>query len=175
MRPIVSLSRFYNFNIILKPNVMIHFKPLQTSDIDTVLALMKDFYAIDSYPFDNTIAKQLLVTFLSDNNLGSAWLIFENENLVGYVVLTFIFSFEYKGKIAFVDELYLVEKARGKGIGKTTIQFIQSQASQLLLKMIYLEVEKHNQNAQKLYLSQDFKHHDRMIMKYTINKTPNLN
>lgn len=38
----------------------------------------------------------------------------------------------------------------------------------LSLKLLYLEVETHNENAQKLYLAHDFELHNRKLMKYKI-------
>ena len=84
------------------------------------------------------------------------------------MILTFVFSFEYKGTIAFLDELYISSKARGKGIGKVALDFIHQEAISLSLKIIYLEVEGHNEIAQKLYLSKDFVIHNRNLMKLTV-------
>ena len=147
---------------------MAEFKEVSNADIDAITVLMQDFYAIDQYPFDLEKARCLFLQFLSDENLGKAWLICDEDEIVGYVILTFIFSFEYGGRMAFLDELYLSEKARGKGIGKKTLQFIQTEALKLKLKIIYLEVEGHNENAQKLYLAHDFVAHHRKILKYTV-------
>lgn len=147
---------------------MITFKPLKSADIETIVPMMQDFYAIDNYPIDVAISKALFLEFLENEHLGRAWLIYFDNEVVGYIILTFIFSFEYKGTIAFLDELYLSEKARGKGIGKAAVDFIQSEARKLSLKIIYLEVEGHNQNAQQLYLSKDFTVHNRKLMKFIL-------
>ncbi|UFH36702.1 GNAT family N-acetyltransferase [Flavobacterium acetivorans] len=145
---------------------MIQFKPLALSDIDTIVDLMQQFYAIDNYPIDIEISKSLFKEFITDENLGKAWLILSENEIVGYVILTFVFSFEYQGKIAFLDELYLTEKARGKGIGSKTIAFILDESKKADLKLIYLEIENHNQNAQKLYLANGFELHNRKLMAY---------
>ena len=145
---------------------MIQFKPLALSDIDTIVDLMQQFYAIDNYPIDIEISKSLFKEFITDENLGKAWLILSENEIVGYVILTFVFSFEYQGKIAFLDELYLTEKARGKGIGSKTIAFILDESKKADLKLLYLEIENHNQNAQKLYLANGFELHNRKLMAY---------
>ncbi len=147
---------------------MITFKPLELSKIDTITQMMQDFYAIDNYPIDIEVSKKLFQEFITNENFGNAWLIYTNEKIVGYVILTFVFSFEYKGKIAFLDELYIKENFRGKGIGKQTIDFIKKQASNQNIKLIYLEVENHNQNAQKLYLANDFEFHNRKLLKHKL-------
>lgn len=144
---------------------MTTFTPLKNSTIDIIVPMMQDFYAIDGYPIDSAISRILFEEFIANETLGRAWLIYFNDEIVGYVILTFVFSFEYKGTIAFLDELYLNENARGKGIGKQVVDFVHQQAIALSLKIIYLEVEGHNENAQKLYLSKDFVIHNRMLMK----------
>ena len=149
---------------------MTTFKPLEITDISTITQMMQDFYAIDNYPMDVEVAKNLFHEFISNENLGKSWLIYSENEIVGYIILTFIFSFEYGGKIAFVDELFIQETARGKGFGKEAIQFIQQEVPKLSLKLLYLEVEPHNENAQKLYLAHDFELHNRKLMKYKVTK-----
>ena len=149
---------------------MTTFKPLEISDISIITQMMQDFYAIDNYPMDVEVAKTLFQEFISNEHLGKSWLIYSENEIVGYIILTFIFSFEYGGKIAFLDELFIKETARGKGFGKEAIQFIQREAPKLSLKLLYLEVEPHNENAQKLYLAHDFELHNRKLMKYKVTK-----
>lgn len=147
---------------------MITFQKLQENQIDVIVSMMRDFYAIDNYPIDIDESKELFKTFIANSNLGKAWLIFHNEEVVGYVILTFVFSFEYKGILAFLDELFIKSEQQGKGFGKQAIQFIQQESSQLNVKMLYLEVEEHNENAQKLYLASDFEVHKRKILKHKL-------
>lgn len=147
---------------------MITFQILQENQIDVVVSMMLDFYAIDNYPIDIEQSKQLFKTFIENPNLGKAWLIFQEDEVVGYVILTFIFSFEYKGILAFLDELFIKSENQGKGFGKQAVQFIQQESSQLNVKMLYLEVEEHNENAQKLYLAHDFVTHNRKILKHKL-------
>jgi ribosomal protein S18 acetylase RimI-like enzyme len=147
---------------------MIQFKSLESSQIETITSMMRDFYAIDNYPIDFEISKQLFHEFISNENLGKSWLIYDDSEVIGYVILTFIFSFEYKGRIAFIDELYLKDIARGKGIGAKTLDFIKEQIPKLSLKLLYLEVEHHNENAQRLYIANDFVIHNRKLLIYKV-------
>ena len=147
---------------------MITFQILQENQIDDIVSMMQDFYAIDNYPIDIEESKQLFKTFIANPNLGKAWLVYQDEEVVGYVILTFIFSFEYKGILAFLDELFIKNQHQGKGFGKQVVQFIQRESSQLNVKMLYLEVEEHNENAQKLYLAHDFEVHNRKILKHKL-------
>lgn len=147
---------------------LVTFNSLATHQIETIIQMMQDFYAIDNYPIDIDVSKKLFQEFTSNENLGKAWIIYNDSEVVGYVILTFVFSFEYQGKIAFIDELFIKKTARGKGIGTDTVQFIKEQIPKLSLKLLYLEVENHNDNAQKLYLSHDFVIHNRKLMRYKV-------
>ena len=146
------------------------FKPIRATDIDKTVSMMQDFYAIDNYPIDPAVSKSLLMEFLENESLGKGWLILNDAELIGYVILTFVFSFEYKGRIAFLDELYISPAGRGKGIGKQTVDFIREQALDLSINVIYLEIEGHNTIAQNLYLSKDFTVHNRKLMKLVVKK-----
>ena len=145
------------------------YKFITESDIGVVVSMMQEFYAIDNYPINPELSKKLFIEFIADAKLGKAWLISTENGIAGYVILTFVFSFEYGGTIAFLDELFLKEEARGKGIGRQTIGFIQREAGKSGLKLIYLEVEPNNEKAQRLYLSSDFEMHNRKFMKYKTN------
>lgn len=147
---------------------MTEFKTLKLSDIETVVSMMEEFYAIDNYPIKSDVSKALFEEFISNENLGKAWLIVSDNEIVGYLILTFVFSFEYQGRIAFLDELYVTEKVRGKGIGNEAVTFIKTESHKLSLKLIYLEVEPHNKKAQKLYLANGFESHKRQLMQYKI-------
>lgn len=145
------------------------FRPIELQDIPAVIAMMEEFYAIDNYPIDPAVSRDLMLEFLENNTLGKGWLIMADGEIMGYVILTFVFSFEYKGRIAFLDELYISPNARGKGLGRQTLDFIGEQAALHSVKIIYLEIESHNSIAQKLYLSKNYTIHNRGLMRLVIN------
>ncbi len=147
---------------------MTTFKPITSEDIDRIVIMMREFYAIDGYPIDVEKSKKLFSEFIANENHGKAWVIWNDNQPVGYAIITFVFSFEYGGRIGFIDELYVSENVRGQGIGKATVAFLLTEATRLSLKLLYLEVEHHNSNAQKLYLSAGFSLHNRKILRYKI-------
>ncbi|OAZ02963.1 GNAT family N-acetyltransferase [Flavobacterium succinicans] len=147
---------------------MTQFKPLENKDIDIISSLMADFYAIDHYPFNPEVAQNLFKEFIENKKLGQGWLILQDNEVAGYLILTFVFSFEYQGMIAFLDELYILPKAQGKGIGKEAVAFAQAHCKALGIQLIYLEVEKHNVPAQQLYQKNGFINHPRKLMQYKL-------
>lgn len=146
----------------------ITFREIGQADIDTVVTMMQDFYSIDGYPIDVAVSKGLMHEFTENESLGRGWIILNDSEPVGYVILTFVFSFEYKGRIAFLDELYIASSQRGQGIGKIALDWVNEQAKMYSVKIIYLEVEGHNTIAQKLYLSKGYTAHNRGLMKMVV-------
>lgn len=139
-------------------------RPCLETDVASVVEMMRDFYAIDAYPMDEKHSAEMLSEFITDEKHGGVWLITSDEKDIGYIILTTIFSFEYGGWIGFVDELYIKDGFRGRGIGKTAIGFIICEAKTRGLKLLYLEVEPHNESAKKLYLKNGFREHKRSLL-----------
>ncbi len=142
----------------------IRFKIAEEVDIGEVLEMMEAFYAIDGYPFSKDITEKNLFTFINDSHLGRLWMIeFQQEN-IGYVVLTFGYSFEFKGRDAFLDELFLKENFRSQGFGSQVVDFVLAQAASLGIQAVHLEAEKHNTKGNKLYQKKGFIPHKRILM-----------
>jgi hypothetical protein len=72
---------------------MTTYRPVLHSDIDLAVAMMREFYAIDGYPIDMHISRKLFTEFIENESLGKSWLIISDGDVVGYVILTFIFIF----------------------------------------------------------------------------------
>ncbi|MBZ4191797.1 GNAT family N-acetyltransferase [Niabella beijingensis] len=142
-------------------------RPLTEATTDLFIAMKQDFFAIDGYPFDEAAAKELTRYFLTHPEAGQLFMIYdETETVIGFLVLTFMLSFEFGGRVAFLDELYLNDRARGKGYGKYAVNFVKEYAAENGLKVIFLEVEHHNERARRLYESNGFRDHHRDLMIY---------
>ncbi|MEM8968765.1 MAG: GNAT family N-acetyltransferase [Bacteroidota bacterium] len=142
----------------------ISFKNAQSEDIPQILEMMSEFYAIDHYSFDAAINEKNLTEFINSPTLGRLYLIREEATTVGYIVLTFGFSFEYGGRDAFIDEFFLKATHRRKGIGTQTMELIEKEATKLAIKVLHLEVETHNTFANRLYIRQGFARNKRSLL-----------
>lgn len=151
----------------------IEFKSYTDNYKPELLEMMKTFNEIDGYAFNLAVREKNLVEFTSNEQLGRLYLIKSGTSTIGYIVLTFGYSFEYLGRDAFIDELYITENFRHKGIGKLTMNFIESESKKLNVKAIHLEVEPHNTNANRLYLSKGYQSNDRSLLTKSIKTTTN--
>ena len=140
-----------------------------------LLDLQQAFYAIDGYPFIRQKAAPVLLHFLQTPELGIIWVIKlppENE-IIGYLALTYCYSFEFGGKMAFLDEFFIKEGCRRQGLGSQILKYVLEQARKLHLRVLHLEAERHNQAGKALYYKFGFHDHDRHLMTKVIN--PDLN
>ena len=118
--------------------------------------MMEDFYSMFDYPFDHQEAKENIREFIHDPGLGRLWLTRSDEVVTGYAVLAFGFSFGYGGKDAILDEFYLKDDHRAKGLGEEYLKMILEEAKKFQLSGIHLEVEKNNIVARDLYIKYGF-------------------
>ncbi len=142
----------------------ITFKIAERADIETLLEFMRGYYEFDHLPFDEQIARAALTKFVGDESRGRVWLITYEGEAVGYLVLTLGYSLEYGGCDAFVDEVYIRESHRGRGIGQHALTFAEDACRSLGVRALHLEVERANTNAHGLYRKAGFVDHDRYLM-----------
>src|SRR5262245_51138390 len=101
----------------------LRFRSAQSGDLALVLAFMRRFYAFFEYPFDEDEARRTLVPLLADGSpFGHAWILEDARQPVGYLVVLFGYSLEYRGRDAFVDELWVDPDHRGKGFGLAALE-----------------------------------------------------
>jgi GNAT superfamily N-acetyltransferase len=149
----------------------------EQADIDTLVELMRQFNAFDAYPFDAQITRAALERFIGDPALGRLWLIEAGAGArapIGYLALTFGYSFEYHGRDAFIDELYLLPNYRGQGIGTRAMQFAIAACRDLGVHALHLEVERHNAAARRLYRRAGFAEHDRDLLTRWIDEAEDV-
>jgi RimJ/RimL family protein N-acetyltransferase len=147
---------------------MTPFKPLENKDIDTISSLMADFYAIVHYPFTPEVAQKFVKEFVENKNRDRCRLLMQENEAISHLLLRFVYNYEYRAKVAFLDEWYVFRKAKGKEIGKEAVVFAQNQRKILGKQRIYLEVENLNVPAQQLYQKNGFINHPRKLMQFKL-------
>jgi ribosomal protein S18 acetylase RimI-like enzyme len=131
-------------------------KPAGPSDLPVLLELMQAYYAYDKLDFDEATALAALRDLLGDKSLGHIWLVCLDNLTIGYIVLTFGYSLEFGGRDAFIDELYVQEAYRGRGIGTKTLDLVESAARSIGIRALHLEVDRGNEGALRFYRTNGF-------------------
>ncbi len=125
---------------------------------------MSEFYAHEGLLFDEKVANSALSLILSNQSYGQIYLIYIHEKIIGYLVVTFGFSLEYRGRDAFIDELYIQEQYRRQGIGKKALQLAEKICRESGIQAVHLEVERENTRARSLYGKVGFTNSDRYLL-----------
>jgi len=152
------------------------FRPAGPADLETLLPLMASFYDEDRHPWIEDAARRSLLKLLGEPALGRAYVI-EGEGILGegrilgYLVVCFGFSLEFHGRDAFVDELYVVPEARGRGLGREALRVAEACCVEADARALHLEVGLENDKARRLYLSWGFEERPHALMSKRLGRT----
>ena len=142
------------------------FREAIPSDEAVLLPMMRALAEQDPevIPFNESSARAAFHQFLSLPTFGRIWLIFDGAALVGYIILTVGFSFEFRGHDAFIDELYIAPAQRRRGFGRRAMAFVEQEAREMGVNAIHLEVDPGNDSARELYRRTGYVDHNRFLM-----------
>lgn len=130
-------------------------------DLAPVADLVRRYHASESHYPKLARVESVLEPLLDESELGRIWLVELGGRAIGYIALCFGYSIELGGRDAFIDEFYIVEEHRGKGIGAVVLEQIRPLARELGIKALHLEVAHGNDRASKLYRRAGFTSRDR--------------
>ena len=140
------------------------FRPATAADVPALLGLMREFYADEGYPFSDAGASAAVLHLLEQDRVGRIWIAHGDRAPLGYVVLTFGYSLEHHGVVAFVDEVFVVSESRGRGLGTGALALAEAECRARGVRTLQLEVERENVAAQELYRRSGFKDHGRFLL-----------
>lgn len=131
-------------------------RPAAAEDLDLLVTMMAEFYAESGYAADPVQSRAAFTTLLRDERLGRVWIGQLNGSDAGYLALTLTFSMEYGGATAFIDDLYIRQPYRGRGLGRALLDRARDEARRLGVHALHLEVDPANTPAIALYRSSGF-------------------
>jgi GNAT superfamily N-acetyltransferase len=140
------------------------FRTAEPGDVDAIIVMMRGYYAQDGYTFVEDEARAAALMLINDAHLGRLWVTCEDGRVVGYVAVALGFSFEYRGREAFVDELLIAESHRGRGLGREALEVAEAYCRERGVNALHLEVERHRSRAQELYRRRGYEDFDRFLM-----------
>jgi GNAT superfamily N-acetyltransferase len=142
----------------------VSFRTAGPRDVETLVPLVRDFWVIERLRFSEPGVRQALLGLLEHPELGRVVLMEEDGAALGYFVLALSYSLEYFGRDAFVDELFVCESRRGRGLGARALAHAAELCAELGVKALHLEVDHVNPRARALYERSGFEPHERALM-----------
>jgi ribosomal protein S18 acetylase RimI-like enzyme len=108
-----------------KTNISI--RPLRPSDIANVMQLHRELGWNPAFRADGSTLKQRLEALITEEN--ALLLVAElNGKVVGYIHGEIVTYLLFAGREMLVSELFVMESARGRGVGKALLSAIESEA-----------------------------------------------
>ena len=134
------------------------------ADQPRVLQLMREFYEIERLAYDFDVASRALGDLWNHPARGRIFLIEDAGVVVGYVVVAFGFSLEFHGRDALVDELYIREAHRRRGLGSDCLSRVEEICRRDGIRAVHLEVDRTNLPVKEWYHRMGFVDHDRHLL-----------
>ena len=138
------------------PRETVSLRRVLPAEVTALARLVRAYHASDGIDSELHVLPEVLLPLLQDEGRGCVWFVEAGGNVAGYLAICFGYSIEFGGRDAFVDELYLEDVYRGRGIGSRALDLGIAEARALGAKALHLEVDTGNEPAQKLYRSRGF-------------------
>jgi len=135
------------------------------SHLDALLPLVRAYHEFERIRMSDAERVAAVRPLLQPGaSLGRIWLVRQLGEVVGYAALCFGYSIEFRGRDAFVDELFIVEQARGRGLGSRLLERMKVEAARLGIVALHLEVARSNNAARRFYESTGFRARERYCL-----------
>ncbi|HKL60924.1 MAG TPA: GNAT family N-acetyltransferase, partial [Acholeplasma sp.] len=126
-------------------------RSIETKDKHDYYAMSKLFYQSSALikPSKPRYLSKTIDDMVSDNPYIEGYVIEFDNDVAGYMLLTFSYSSEWGGEFVNIDELYVKDDYQGMGLGSKLLSFVEAKYKDQ--KAITLLVNDENKNAKKLY------------------------
>lgn len=126
---------------------------------------MERLYRREHIDFDSARTLRSAEWLLANPEWGGIWLVEVDARDAGYLALTVGSSIEFQGRLAVLDELYIADEWRGRGLGPLAVEFATRWARERGFAALRLEVGDENLHGRHVYGKAGFQlHPDRRLM-----------
>jgi len=120
-------------------------------DASALLPLIAAYWAFEDIAFSAERVAPPLRRLLADPELGAAWIAYDGDAPVGYLIAMYVFSLEYLGMVAEIDELYVSDRSRGSGIGGLLLAAAEAEFVAAGCGAVSLQLARDNDAARGFY------------------------
>ena len=126
-------------------------------DIDALLPMVEGYWRFENIEgFDLARMRALLTRVLEDASLGRAWVARVYGEPAGYLLAVYVFSLEYQGLTAEIDECYVIPQHRGLGLGASLLAAAEAQFRIEGCTNVSLQLGRSNEAARNFYRQHGF-------------------
>ncbi len=129
-------------------------------DLARILPMVEAFHQHMGIKSDDAHRQAAIAPLLDGLPHGAVYLIGPNSAPVGYIVISFGWSVEFGGLDVVLDEFYVRERVRGRGMGGEALRALMKTLSTYGVKAMSLEVDTTDAKTHALYKRLGFRLRD---------------
>ena len=122
-------------------------RPLEPKDYPKIIELFKEFALFEKLPEKMTNSVSQIE---NDKELFNCFIAETNNTIIGYTTYFYAY-YSWIGKSLYLDDLYVTQKHRNKGLGKKLLNIVINIAKENNCKKVRWQVSSWNKNAQNFY------------------------
>lgn len=126
------------------------------ADLERLLPMVAAYHETAGIELDDDSRRGALAPLLEGSPLGAVWFIGPKIAPVGYVAVSFGWSIELGGMDGFIDEIFVREKVRGRGMATEALGALIPSLEAAGLRALHLEVDPANDGARRIYARAGF-------------------
>ncbi len=128
-------------------------RKIEKKDRETFLRFSEQFYASPAVAHDipKEYHARAFDELMRSNEYAEGFMVEADGKSVGFALTAKTYSREAGGKVLWLEELFILEEYRSRGLGREYFAYIENYAKQNGFARIRLEVEPENVRARALY------------------------
>lgn len=134
------------------------------ADVPSLVALMEVFYAESEFPLPTGPATRAFQRLLDQPELGTIWMMEDEGQPAGYVVLTVSYSMEFGGLRGFVDDLFVHPRCRRLGLATEALAEVRRECTNRGVRALLVETGPDNDRARSVYQRAGLKESGRLLL-----------
>lgn len=134
------------------------------ADLDRLEKMVAAYHAFEGVESDEAHRRAAIEPLLEGSPHGAVWLIGPQMAPVGYIAVSFGWSIELGGLDGVLDEFWIREKVRRRGMGTEALAALQKTLRHAGVMALSLEVAHGNATAARLYERAGFQRRDYQFM-----------
>ena len=130
------------------------------SDLDRLEPMVAAYHALEGICSDADDRRAALEPLLEGTPLGCVYLIGPRRAPVGYIAISFGWSIEFGGMDGFIDEFFIRENVRGRGMGGEVLARLLPELDGAGVRALHLEMDVRRTRLERLYAKAGFRMRD---------------
>jgi ribosomal protein S18 acetylase RimI-like enzyme len=132
-------------------------RPARPEDIGVLLPMIERYWRFENIEgFDVGRMRGLVTRVLEDESLGRVWIATVYGEPAGYLLAVYVFSLEFQGLTAEIDEFFIEPQHRKLGLGAGMLGAAEEQFRAEGCTNVSLQIGRSNEAARRFYRGHGF-------------------